>query len=293
MSVDTPAAPSPAPSSQSSSNSGQSSGVVTNGDKWAFCYTPYTSDGNCKTADQVSSDIAGLKNKGFTTIRTYANDCSGLENIGKACRANGLKMLVGININASGIGSYTDAQIESTKAWGANNWDLVSLVIVGNEAIFNGWVSPDGLAGLITQAKSELKGAGYNGDVTTTEPLNVIQEHGSTICPVVDVIGANMHPYFDKTVFADAAGVFLVGQYTALQAVCAFSKKAYILETGWPAQGSANGNAVAGSTQQQDAIKNIMSLVGGKAAIFSFENDAWKAPGAWGVEQHWGCADLF
>ena len=35
-------------------------------------------------------------------------------------------------------------------------------------------------------------------------------------------------------------------------------------------------------------------LAGGKqSVIFSYQNDMWKAAGAYGVEQSWGCADVF
>ena len=51
--------------------------------------------------------------------------------------------------------------------------------------------------------------------------------------------------------------------------------------------------AIPGAEDQKVAIKSIMEKAGGKTAVFSYENDSWKAPGQFGVEQHWGCADLF
>lgn len=37
----------------------------------------------------------------------------------------------------------------------------------------------------------------------------------------------------------------------------------------------------------------IIKEAPGKVTYFSFENDLWKAGGAFGVEQNFGCAGLF
>ena len=65
------------------------------------------------------------------------------------------------------------------------------------------------------------------------------------------------------------------------------------METGWPSAGSCNGVACPGAQEQATAIKGIQSTVGAQVVFFSFENDGWKEPGQYGVEQHWGCADSF
>lgn len=203
-----------------------------------------------------------------------------------------MKLLVGINIDATGISSYASGQVDALVSWA--QWDLVEMVVVGNEAVFNGWTDAGSLAGFITSTKSKLSGAGYSGPVTTTEPLNIIEQYGSTICPVVDVIGANIHPFFNSDVSALLAGPFVASQLVDLAGVCGNSKPAYVLETGWPSAGSSdNGLAVPGIDTQSIAISGIMAAVGGKAAVFSYLDDHWKAPGQYGVEQHWGCANLF
>lgn len=256
-------------------------------------YTPYADDGSCKTADEVASDMATIAGKGFTTVRLYATDCSGPQNIGTACKAHGMKMLLGIFIDGSGIGSNTDEQIADLTQWGSGNWDLVEMVIAGNEAIFNGYASASELASFITEVKTKFAAAGYSGPVTTTEPLGTIQENGDAICAVVDVIAANIHPFFNSGIAPSGAGGFVSSSLSTLAGVCNNEKEAYNLETGWPSQGSANGMAIPGINDQKTAVESIMQHAGSKSAIFSFHNDAWKAPGALGVEQFWGCSGLF
>jgi exo-beta-1,3-glucanase (GH17 family) len=269
-----------------------SSGIQPNGNQWAMTYTPYNQDGTCKSASDVAADIKSIKSKGFTTVRIYATDCSGPTNVGAACAAEGLKIILGVYIDGSGISSGCHEQINTLTTWGASNWDLVEMVVVGNEAVFNGYTDAGSLAALISETKTKFQAAGYNGPVTTTETVAVICENAALFCPVIDVVAANIHPFFNAQVSASGAGAFVATEMTLLEAACP-GKTAYNLETGWPSAGNANGAAVPGSAEQKQAIDSIVAAVGGKSAIFSFEDDTWKTPGALGVEQYWGCADVF
>lgn len=257
-------------------------------------YTPYNNDGSCKSASDVSSDIASIKGKGFTTVRLYATDCSGPQNVGTAARSVGLKIILGIYIDGSGIGDNAYAQVSTLTSWGSSgNWDLVEMVVAGNEAIFNGYTSASALATFITDVKGKFKSAGFSGPVTTTEPLGTIQTNSGTICPVVDVIAANIHPFFNGGISAANAGSFVSSQLSDLAKACNNQKEAYNLETGWPWKGNNNGDAWPGVADQVTAINGIIAAAGSKSAIFSFENDGWKAPGSLNVEQYWGCGGLF
>jgi exo-beta-1,3-glucanase (GH17 family) len=256
-------------------------------------YTPYRSDGGCKTASEVSDDMNSIKSKGFSTVRIYATDCDGAENVGAACRSIGMKMLLGIWVDGKGLGAAHE-QLNHLASWGQNgNWDMVEMVVAGNEAIFGGFTTGPEMAGFITECKGVLKAAGYNGPVTTTEPLNIIQANAAALCPVVDVIGANLHAYFNGQTSAAGAGDLVARQLQDLAAACDGKLEAYNLESGWPSQGQPNGAAIAGVAEQKEAIDSIIAKVGSKSAIFSFGNDAWKSPGEYNVEQHFGCLELF
>lgn len=254
-------------------------------------YTPYTSGGQCKTASEVDADIAKIKSYGFSTVRIYATDCDGIVNVGAAVKEHGLKIILGVFIDKSGIGA-TSKQVSDISAWGsAGNWGIVSMIVVGNEAIFNKYVSASELAGFISSTKATWKAAGYWGPVTTTEPVNIIQEYASTICGAVDVAGANIQPFFTSSVLAASAGTFVAGQLALVEAAC--GKTAYNLESGWPSGGWANGLAAPSKSDQKAAISDIIDKVGDKTVIFSFEDDTWKDAGSFGVEKFFGCSDLF
>ncbi|KAF7511453.1 hypothetical protein GJ744_004642 [Endocarpon pusillum] len=281
-------ASSKSPSPSPSGNAG-SAPISGNGNQWAITYSPYTAAGACKEAGAVSVDISSIKSAGFTTVRLYSTDCSGLHNVGNACKEYGLKLVLGVFIDNKGIDAARP-QVTDIISWG--QWQIVELIVIGNEALFNHYCDAGALAGFIADSKAQFQAAGYGGPCTTTETLNIWQQSGSSLCGVVDVIGANVHPFFNAEVSPDQAGPFTAGQIEILGKVCP-GKEVYNLESGWPHSGQANGKATPGVEAQSTAIKSIMENVGAKTVFFSFEDDLWKQPGQFGVEQSWGCNKVF
>jgi exo-beta-1,3-glucanase (GH17 family) len=261
----------------------------TSGNQWAITYSPYENNGACKDAGSVASDIAEIAAKGFTSVRIYSTDCSGLENVGSACANEGLKLILGIFITTTGC-SGAQQQVTDIITWG--QWDLVELIVIGNEAVFSEYASASELASFISSCKSAFSGAGYTGPCTTTEPLNIWQENIDIFCEVVDVVGCNIHPFFNSDVTADQAGDFVASQLAIVDSLCT-GKYGVNLETGWPSAGTCNGVACPGPDNQATAVALISEAAGGKSVMFSFVNDYWKDPGAFGCEQSWGSIQFF
>ncbi|KAJ5328843.1 hypothetical protein N7452_009233 [Penicillium brevicompactum] len=287
----------PAPVATSSSTSSavatstptSGSGITGEG-QYGMTYSPYTESGNCKTKQEVLKDIKVIKGKGFNLVRVYSTDCSGLEFIGDACKELGLNMILGVYIEGSGV-SGAQEQVTAITKWA--QWDMVELIVVGNEAISSGYVDASTLGSFIKSAKSSFQSAGYSGKVTTTEPINIWEQSGAaSLCSAVDIVGANIHPFFNADVTAEKAGEFAKSEFAILEKICG-GKDVINLETGWPNAGDANGAAIPGTAEQATAVKAIAKAVGSKSIFFSFANDDWKAPGDFNVEQHWGCASVF
>lgn len=268
-----------------------SGGPITNGNKWAMTYTPYTTDGGCKDASSVLSDLAVIKSKGFTTVRMYGTDCSGLSTVGAACAAHGLQLILGVFVKGDGIGAARP-QIGEIIEWGSqgSNWGMVTFVVVGNECIHSGACDGPSLAGFIGEMKTALQGAGAGHiPVTTTETVATFVANAATLCPVIDIVGANIQSFFDGKVLAHEAGSFVASQLQQVADACP-GKPTYNLESGWPSGGSDNGASVASPEAQGAAIADIVAKVGKNTVVFSFQDDAWKPAG---IEQHFGCANQF
>jgi exo-beta-1,3-glucanase (GH17 family) len=262
-------------------------------------YTPYTAEGDCRSASQVAEDIKNIANMGFTTIRSYSTDCGVFENVVPQCQKHGLKVIYGIFMEGGGSGGkgpfsqYANDQLNDIISNAPK--DSVAMIIVGNEALFNNYCTASELASYITYVKEQLAKAGFPSDiaVTTTEPVGTWEEKGAALCDVIDVFAVQIHPYFTSKVVASEAGEFAAQQLEQAAAVCpgAAAKGKYITEIGWPKSGNANGAAVPGVEEQKKALKDIMEKVGSEACLFSYQDDYWKAPGAYGVEQSFGCSE--
>ncbi|KAA8648453.1 hypothetical protein EYZ11_008102 [Aspergillus tanneri] len=288
-STEVPVTPTAAPSTSSSSKPKTPVPTGASGKQMGMTYSPYTNGGQCKSKSEVSSDVAVIKQKGFTHVRVYSTDCNSLEFIGEAARKNGLLMIIGVFISNTGI-SGAQEQVTAITKWA--QWELVSLIVVGNEAIQNGYCSASELAGFISAAKGKFQSAGYSGAVTTTEPINVWEQNGSALCGAVDKIGANIHPFFNAEVSPKDAGKFAKSQVKILEGICN-GKEVVNLETGWPNGGVANGLAVPGASEQSAAIRSLVEEVGSFSVFFSYSNDLWKDAGEFDVERYWGCIDQF
>ena len=264
------------------------------GDQWAITYTPYSSGGGCKAASDVLSDLKEIQSKGFNTIRVYSTDCDTLPNVGAACEEIGLKMIIGVFIGEVGCDNASPdvaSQISAIKAWA--KWDLVELVVVGNEAGFQKFCTPSELSGLITEVKEIIKTDGYTVPVTTTDTVATWEdsEFSTALCAVVDVVACNAHAYFNAETTPSNAGKFVAGQLDIVKNIC--GKDGYVLETGWPSSCVANGVATCSEDDQATAISSLKAELGGSVVFFSYSNDDWKDNGSCECEQHWGCGQLF
>ncbi|CRG91669.1 hypothetical protein PISL3812_08719 [Talaromyces islandicus] len=289
-STSTSASSAPAPSNTGSAPGGSSLGQVPN---YAITYTGYSpEDSNCLSAGQVKSDLQKIKDNGFHAVRLYSTDCDQLETVASQAIELGMKVILGVFIKAGGVSTAT-SQVSDIVTWGtANGWKDIEFIVLDNEAVIDGYISAEDLAGFVTAAKSTIKAAGYDGKFTISEPLNEWQQYGSTFCEVVDFASSNIQAFFNGGVTAEQAGSFVAEEVAILRKICPQSDVVFVGESGWPTEGNTNGAAIPGVSEQKAAMDGIRKECGTFTAQFSFSSDKWKQPGAYGVEQFWGLADL-
>ncbi|KAK9353010.1 glycoside hydrolase superfamily [Lipomyces doorenjongii] len=263
---------------------------------WGITYAPYTAEGVCKTAEEVASDIHQIASKGFRAIRLYSTDCASLTTVGDAAAAESIKLILGVSLNEESGLTGAQQQVSAIIEWPRKSWDVVDMVVVGNEAIFNGFVTASDLAAFLVQTRKVLRERGYLGPVTTAETLTVVDEHRDILCPAIDAVGVNVQPFFDSSVRPQDAGIFVREQISNAEAACNFQLPAVVLEAGWPSAATeVHGFAVAGKQEQELAIRSIREATDAKGNVvyFTFVDDEWKSPGVFGVERRFGCVDLF
>ncbi|GAV55772.1 hypothetical protein ZYGR_0AY01650 [Zygosaccharomyces rouxii] len=286
----TPASSSSASSSSSSSGSG-TGGLVSV--PTAISYTPHNDDGSCKSSDQVNDDLQKIQSKGIFRIRVYGADCGAFENVLPAATKLGLKVNQGLWIDQSGVNSIDDA-VQSLIQYGTQNgWDVFDFITVGNEAINSGFCSVNDLISKIQSVKGQLKNAGYQGSVITSEPP-VSFENNPELCTQsgIDFVGVNPHSFFDFGIGASDAGQFVKGQVQLAQNACG-NMKIFVTETGYPSDGYVIGQEKPTEENQKIAINSILEELNNDVTILSFFDDKWKNPGPYGIEQHFGIESQF
>lgn len=251
---------------------------------FGVCYAPYRGDHQCKTASQISDDLSRMKGQ-YSTVRIYGTDCDQVPAVYKSAKANGLKVFLG-------IWDLSQVQNEAQQIISGINgdWDSVYAVSVGNELVNNGQASAASVVAAIKQARQILRAAGYNGPVVTVDTF-IAAEANPEICEASDFCAVNAHAFFDSTISAPEAGKWLANTVASLKAKT--SKPVVVTESGWPTQGSSNGLAVPGLSQQKaalDSIKQAFASNPGDVILFSAFNDPWKVKNAatFNAEPYWG-----
>jgi exo-beta-1,3-glucanase (GH17 family) len=144
----------------------------------------------------------------------------------------------------------------------------------------------------VSQARSALRGAGFNGPVAAVDTFIATEAHPE-LCDASDLCAINAHPFFDSTMGAEDAGKWLHNTVEDVQAVLAKPKQILITETGWPTNGAVNGKAVPSLENQRiaiAAIKEAFADHAGDVILFSAFDDLWKQKtmATFNADQHWG-----
>ncbi|KAK9371127.1 glycoside hydrolase superfamily [Lipomyces kononenkoae] len=262
----------PAASSSSSSFSG-AKGIT---------YSPYNSDGSCKSTSQVASDVAQFGS--YELIRTYGVDCNQVENVWAAISSS-QKLFIGV-FDVTALDSAISTISSAAATYG---WDQVYTVNIGNELVNSGEYTAAQVVDFVNSARSQLRAAGYKGPVVTVDTFVAVIANPS-LCAASDYAAVNCHPFFDGGVVAADSGSFVKTQIGRVSAVCP-GQDVLITESGWPKQGQNNGVAVPSVANQKAAISSLVEYVADQLIEFTAFNDYWKTPGPFETEQYWGILD--
>ncbi|KAI0002362.1 glycoside hydrolase superfamily [Xylariaceae sp. FL0662B] len=282
-----PHAESVAPPPEPSASSEPPPPVSDGGSLHGVTYSPYKGSGGCKSAEEVDADFA-LVAKDYGVIRLYGVDCDQVATAYAAAKKHGNKLFLGIfDISA------VDEAVKTMAAGVQNDWDVVDTVSVGNELVNNGEVTVDQSLGALSQARSALRAAGYQGPVVIVDTFVAMINHPE-LCDQSDYCAANVHPFFDPNTGADQAGKFVTSTVGNIRSKLSDpSKRIVVTETGWPWKGEPNGQAIPGMDSQASALASIKGAYTenpGNVILFTAFNDLWKKAeaGTFMAEQFWG-----
>lgn len=279
-----PSSASSSSSAPSASSTGGGSGTSGNAGSSGFkgiTYTPYNSDGSCKSSSQVKSDLEQLS--GYPVLRLYGTDCDQVANVFQG-KSDSQKVFLGIYY-VDQISQSVQTISDAVEKYGS--WDDVVTISVGNELVNGGQAVPSQVGKYIDEGRSQLKSAGYNGDVVSVDTFIAVINNPE-LCKYSDYMAVNAHAFFDKATPAEKAGSWLLQQIQRVYEACNGEKKVIVVESGWPSQGQTYGSAVPSKSNQKAAIEDIAKVCGDDTYAFTAFNDMWKPDGEYGVEKWFG-----
>ena len=217
-------------------------------------YAPFRDDqtpmtpGLIVSPKQIEEDLADLA-KISDCVRTYSVD-NGLEKVPELASKVGLKVLLGVWI---GNGRIKNAQLVETAVSLARDYPgVIKAIIVGNEVLLRGEMTPSDLRELIRSVKTRV-----NVPVSYADVWEYWLRYRE-VSDAVDFVTIHVLPdWGDFPVRAEdaAAHVMAIQKRVAV----AFSGKVILIgETGWPSMGRMREGALPSRTNQARVISELL-----------------------------------
>ena len=244
-------------------------------------------EGLYPSREEIDQDIALLADK-VHSIRTYGVGGT-LGDIPALAFKHGLTVTLGAWLTGDAEGNSVELQklIEVAKS----NPKTVKRVIIGNETVLRGELTPAELAGYLDWTRAELKKLKI--PVSTGEPWNVWIANPD-LASHVDFIAAHFLPYWEGIALDKAVGHI---DATVQQLRAAFPKLPVLLaEVGWPSNGRTLRSANASESHEAIFLRRFLSRAeqaGYDYYLMEAFDQPWKRDSEGSVGAYWGVYDVF
>ena len=202
------------------------------------------------SAEQIREDlvlVAGISR----CVRTYSVD-NGLDKVPEIASQTGLKVLLGVWIGNNRIKNarLIDTAVELSHKYP----DTVAALIVGNEVLLHGDMTPSDLRELLLSVKARV-----NVPVTYADTWEYWLRYRD-IQDAVDFVTIHVLPYWDNIpTRAEDAAAKVAAVHKQVAAVFP-GKEVLIGETGWPSMGRMREGALPSRINQARVISEILDV---------------------------------
>jgi glucan 1,3-beta-glucosidase len=218
-------------------------------------------------------------------VRTYSVDL-GLDQVPEIAQRHGLKVLLGLWVSSHA--DRTQFQISTVVALANKYPDVVRAVIVGNEVLLRGEMSPQMLAETIRGVKARVK-----MPVTYADVWEFWLRYRE-LASVVDFVTIHILPYWEDDPVKAAAAADHIDAIRK-RVVDNFPDKEIVIgEVGWPSAGRMREGALPSPANQARVIADVLDR--GKRERFRVNvieayDQPWKRVLEGTVGGHWGLFD--
>jgi len=233
--------------------------------------------------ERMDADLALLATR-FECIRTYS--MTGLEALPDLARKHGLKLMIGAWVNSNPLD--TEKEVDLLIASANANPDVVSSVIVGNEALLRKEVTGPQLAKLIHKVKANVK-----QPVTYADVWEFWLKHPE-IAPAVDFLTIHLLPYWEDDPSNIDAALNHVAEVRQVFGNRFAPKDVMIGETGWPSEGRQRETALPSRVNEAKFIRGFVALAehnGWHYNLIEAFDQPWKRASEGAVGGYWGLFD--
>ncbi|GLD92135.1 hypothetical protein PINS_up000668 [Pythium insidiosum] len=227
------------------------------------CYDPDHVGVLSKSADTVRADLALIKSRGFSHVRTYISKF-GNTDMAAIVAQSGLRSALGVPYPDGDYKQHAENAIRAAQS------GSVDYIFVGNENLLNKGAVPDDMIQAIKDIKAQVPGNVKVGTVQATSEFARSLANWDALVAASDAMGVNVHPFFHPGAGSsvDKAIKEADAQWTRSQG--AAGGKLVLTETGWPTSGSTAGNqgSLEFAKGYFDAYKSWSSKIPGNAKFY-------------------------
>lgn len=235
--------------------------------------------------ERVEADVALLAQR-FNCLRTYS--VTGLEYLPDIARRHGIKLMIGAWVSRAP--KATRKEIELLVKTANAHPDVVTAVIVGNEALLRREITAKRLSALIREVKSRV-----SQPVTYADVWEFWLRHPE-MAPAVDFITIHLLPYWeDDPTGIDGALAEVKQVHEKFERLYA-PKPIFVGETGWPSEGRQREDALPSRVNEARFIRGVIDMAeqnGWQYNLIEAFDQPWKRISEGTVGGYWGLFDAY
>jgi exo-beta-1,3-glucanase (GH17 family) len=249
-----------------------------------LCFSPFVNESPSSPVPISHAQIVALIEDitPYTRgIRTFSSSGIGAD-MAKTAKSRGLFVAAGCDLYTDP--AHNEAEVRNLIQLAREG--SVDLAVVGEEALYSGFVTEGELVGYIDRVKA----AGVRA--TTSDTWGELVGHPKVMA-ACDVVMANMFPYWEKSNIIGSVA-YLDSCYRKIKD--AAGGKEIIVETGWPFAGETRGEAVASPDNARWFLSRFTAWAAvGNVKYYYFEafDEPWKASREGAVGANWGLWDQY
>jgi len=235
-------------------------------------------------ADQIDRDLA-LLSQITDCVRTYSVDF-GLDRVPEIAQRHGMKVMLGLWVSSHA--DRTQFQIDKVVGLANQFPEVIRSVIVGNEVLLRGEISPEALADIILGVKARVK-----MPVTYADVWEFWLRYRD-LARAVDFITVHILPYWEDEPVAASRAADHVDNIRKRVAEEFPGKEILVGEMGWPSAGRMRWGALPSPANQARVLSEVLARSkreGFRVNLIEAFDQPWKRYLEGTVGGHWGLFD--